>query len=176
MDRYRQYGFGEAVKSAFVRAFDFSGRSRRSEYWWFYLFTLISGIVFGALDLGLYGLGLYFEYGYFAFSVIFFFPSLSILTRRLHDTGRSGWFGAPYWAYYIYDILLLFDQNFTSKFFSLVSPNSGSVGITALVVAAGFVLVIWVIFIFILTLSDSHRDLNRYGPSPKYASIEDTFE
>jgi len=65
---------------------DFSGRARRTEYWMFFLFYVIFSVVISVVD-SLLGIGL--------LSIIFGFamlvPSLSIGARRLHDTGRSGW-------------------------------------------------------------------------------------
>jgi uncharacterized membrane protein YhaH (DUF805 family) len=59
----------------------FNGRASRSEYWWFYLFTVI---VTAAADT--FGGTL----GNLA-SLAFFLPGLALLVRRLHDVGRSGW-------------------------------------------------------------------------------------
>lgn len=65
---------------------DFTGRARRKEYWMFFLFYMIFYIVTAAVDTVL---------GMQMFSIIFslalFVPSISIAARRLHDTGRSGW-------------------------------------------------------------------------------------
>ena len=58
-----------------------TGRASRSEYWWFYLFTVL---VTAAADT--YGGTL----GNLA-SLAFFLPGLALLVRRLHDVGRSGW-------------------------------------------------------------------------------------
>lgn len=61
---------------------DFTGRARRKEYWMFILIYMIINVVLGILGLeiisALVGLGL-------------LIPSISIAARRLHDTGRSGW-------------------------------------------------------------------------------------
>ena len=59
----------------------FEGRASRSEYWWFYLFTLLATT---AADL--FG----GAFGNLA-SLIFLLPSLALMARRLHDVGRSGW-------------------------------------------------------------------------------------
>ena len=71
----------------------FSGRAQRAEYWYFILFNLIIGIVLGVID-GMFGLfspeiGIGILGG--IFSLAMFIPSLAVLFRRLHDTGRSGW-------------------------------------------------------------------------------------
>ena len=65
---------------------DFSGRATRKEYWMFVLFYLIFYVVLGMIDglLGIMVLALIFS---FALAI----PSISLAARRLHDTGRSGW-------------------------------------------------------------------------------------
>ena len=60
---------------------DFSGRASRSEYWWFYLFTVIATAAAGALGGQVGNLA----------SIALFLPGLALLVRRLHDVGRSGW-------------------------------------------------------------------------------------
>lgn len=71
----------------------FKGRARRKEYWYFVLFNTIISILLSLIDtyvletnaetgVGILG-GLY--------SLAVFLPSLGVLIRRLHDTGRSGW-------------------------------------------------------------------------------------
>jgi uncharacterized membrane protein YhaH (DUF805 family) len=59
----------------------FDGRASRSEYWWFYLFTLLAGIAAGILGSTVGNLA----------TLAFFLPGLAIAARRLHDVGRSGW-------------------------------------------------------------------------------------
>ncbi len=71
----------------------FEGRSRRSEYWYFVLFY---PLIFVALFLLDYGLGTYSpktEPGLFSgiFSLLLLLPSVAVAARRLHDTGKSGW-------------------------------------------------------------------------------------
>ncbi len=74
---------------------DFSGRARRQEYW---MFTLVSGAIGLSMYIGAFVLmsvsevlgGILFL-GYFLFALGLFLPSLAVAVRRLHDTGRSGW-------------------------------------------------------------------------------------
>ncbi|MEL6253733.1 MAG: DUF805 domain-containing protein [Bacteroidota bacterium] len=77
---------------AFKRYADFSGRSRRKEYWYFVLFNLLVYIVLFAADMaiissGSAGLGIFS--GIYALATLI--PSLAVAVRRLHDIGRSGW-------------------------------------------------------------------------------------
>ncbi|WP_027950291.1 DUF805 domain-containing protein [Haliea salexigens] len=71
----------------------FGGRARRKEYWYFVLFNLLASIALGVIDgiTGTYsddaGIGLLG--GIYALAV--FIPTIAVAMRRLHDTGRSGW-------------------------------------------------------------------------------------
>jgi len=89
-------GFIEAIKTCFVKAFVFKGRAIRSEYWYFVLFCILVNLAMEALagvlvngvhenSLGVLGLI------YILFGLVTIFPSLSVTIRRLHDTGKSGW-------------------------------------------------------------------------------------
>ncbi len=71
---------------------DFSGRSQRSAYWYFLLFNMVIAFALSFLDgfLGLAGdLGIGPLYGLYFLAVLI--PGLAVSIRRLHDTGRTGW-------------------------------------------------------------------------------------
>lgn len=74
---------------------DFSGRARRKEYWMYVLFYIIFGTIAIALDnlLGITMGGMGYGYGplYLIFVLALFVPSIAVAVRRLHDTGKSGW-------------------------------------------------------------------------------------
>ncbi len=67
--------------------FDFNGRARRAEFWWYILVNFIIAIVLNVID-GMLHLGGILG-GLFAVALLL--PSLGVMVRRLHDTGRSGW-------------------------------------------------------------------------------------
>jgi uncharacterized membrane protein YhaH (DUF805 family) len=73
----------------------FTGRARRSEYWFFVLFSCLIVIALGAA--GLYvakltgGPPTLAEYLVDFFSLLIFIPSLAVSVRRLHDIGMNGW-------------------------------------------------------------------------------------
>ena len=72
--------------------FTFSGRAKRSEYWWFYLFTILMG--WGATLVGAVTFGPgdpAADVMSSILSLIFFMPALAAGSRRLHDIGKSGW-------------------------------------------------------------------------------------
>lgn len=89
--------FVQAVETCLDKYSDFSGRASRSEFWWFLLFEVLVGIsvvlisgIFAQLEIGgLTGslakwLPLFAQLG-------LIIPHFAVGARRLHDTGRTGW-------------------------------------------------------------------------------------
>lgn len=115
----------------------FSGRARRSEYWYYVLFNIIFAVLAMMLDR-IFGTTITIqpEYGsqaiqfggymYFGYALLMFIPGLAVSVRRLHDIGKSGWF--------------------------------------FLVVLIPFVGAIWLLVLF---CTDSNIGDNEYGPNPK---------
>ncbi|MEU6162788.1 DUF805 domain-containing protein [Streptomyces tanashiensis] len=64
----------------------FNGRARRKEFWMFELFNIIISIVLNVVDMSLD-----IQLLSLIYTVGIFLPSLAVTVRRLHDTGRSGW-------------------------------------------------------------------------------------
>ena len=65
----------------------FTGRARRSEYWYFVLFNIIIAIAFGFVC----GLIRVPDLAYL-YNLAILIPSISVGVRRMHDVGKSGWF------------------------------------------------------------------------------------
>ncbi|MFF4423132.1 DUF805 domain-containing protein [Streptomyces sp. NPDC001549] len=65
----------------------FSGRARRQEYWMFFLFNMAAAIILMILD-GVLGTS---PVLYSIYVVAVLLPNLGVTIRRLHDTGKSGW-------------------------------------------------------------------------------------
>ena len=89
--------FATAVKhnlttSAYAQ---FSGRASRSEYWWFFLFTLLAQSAATVVDVAI-GVDLFAN----LLTIAFFIPNLALIARRLHDVGRSGW-----WVLIVFTII-----------------------------------------------------------------------
>ena len=83
--------FTDAIKSGFNKYVVFEGRSRRSEFWFWYLFVYAVAallVLFSSIDSS----GFLFSTIYGLFGLAIFLPSLAMQVRRLHDTDRSGWF------------------------------------------------------------------------------------
>jgi uncharacterized membrane protein YhaH (DUF805 family) len=79
--------------AAFRKYAVFNGRATRSEYWYFTLFNIFAVLGFCLIDqfMGTFN----FDAGYGPLSAIYtlamILPGLGVSIRRLHDTGRSGW-------------------------------------------------------------------------------------
>ena len=74
--------FSTAVSTCLSKYATFSGRATRSEFWWFYLFTLLLSW-FAQMAVGVSIAGVV--------SLVLFLPLLAATVRRLHDIGRTGW-------------------------------------------------------------------------------------
>ena len=91
-------GFAAAVKSFWANYTTFSGRARRSEYWFIQLFLFLTNLAAAAIDLALMdgdvdrftanGGGGIVGLIWILATIV---PALAALVRRLHDTSRSGW-------------------------------------------------------------------------------------
>ncbi len=80
----------------------FSGRARRSEFWYFFLFNMIVGVCFyfGAILMEA-------PFIYYLYQLLVFIPYLAVAVRRLHDVGKSGW----YFLIPIYNLILMCSES-----------------------------------------------------------------
>ncbi|MBD3785894.1 MAG: DUF805 domain-containing protein [Sphingomonadales bacterium] len=89
--------FLEAIRVCLSKYLTFRGRASRSEYWWFYLFTILAGNIlplFGVMLGVVLGPGIVILFAILYLALLP--PLLSVNVRRLHDVGRSGWWiGGP---------------------------------------------------------------------------------
>ena len=82
-------GFSPSIKIGYKRYSEFSGRSTRAEFWWWMFYMYIGTLllaVSGGLLLGEFG-GLPLA----IFWILNVVPFFAVVTRRLHDSGRPGW-------------------------------------------------------------------------------------
>ena len=93
--------FGEAVKSGFQNYVNFEGVARRSEFWWFFLFNFLAGIVAQILDTLIFGASANGSTPFPLFSLIvslgLLLPYLAVAIRRFRDAGYR-WYNI-FWAF-----------------------------------------------------------------------------
>ena len=166
----------ESVKTCLKKYFGFKGRARRSEYWWFFLFTFIVSWVFSFLG----SLTPVFTYIGLFVSLLLWIPTLAALTRRLHDRNHSGWGVAA---------MIVCMVVFYASFAAMLAPHMSALMVEgdnmamALIIADAVqespqtmsvaslaALCCFILFIITLVFSvmDSQWNENKYGPSPKY--------
>lgn len=165
-----------AVKTCFKKYFDFKGRARRSEYWWFVLFMVIVSMVFnygGLLVPALSFIGLFC-------SLVLVIPHFAVMTRRLHDTGRSGWWVLVLAILYVAVLvsMLIVLMPIAQDMLTVTDPfeqmemmadcvQAHPVASTVMVMGS-LVSFILGIIVIIFMVFDSKWETNKYGPSPKY--------
>ena len=100
--------FIQSISTCMRKYVTFSGRATRSEFWWFYLFTVLVNLVATSQassfvptlldgqdmtenESSYFLNNFFFLYLSTITSLILLLPSLAVAVRRLHDVGRSGW-------------------------------------------------------------------------------------
>lgn len=153
---------------------EFSGRSRRMEYWMWVVFQFLIGIAFwiimaavgGAALMsgdvtalaGAGGLLLIIYLLYMLLMLAFLIPGLAVAVRRLHDTERSGWWIlAPMVPY-----LVAWFAIFSAASAGGGGGTIGVIGIVCMLAALGLGIML-LVFMFL----DGTPGPNKYGPDPK---------
>lgn len=195
MPQYQPYpvarpmlGFGEANRLFWSKSLDFTGRARRSEFWWGYLSVFIISMIWSIIAAFIVAMMLkgatidlnddvevfsWFIPKYLlAFSpmLLLMVPVYAAMTRRLHDTGRSGWWIVALLVcslvYLVGVFYMMYNMIKASDYFALEIFDNPVVPILLfLFYIAALALGIT---IFVFTVLDSKPETNKYGPSPKY--------
>jgi uncharacterized membrane protein YhaH (DUF805 family) len=73
----------------------FNGRASRKEYWIFVLFQILAVLAISAAERAAAVANPEILFGWYTagFLLLTLLPALAVTIRRLHDTGRSGWWG-----------------------------------------------------------------------------------
>ncbi|MBQ7471020.1 MAG: DUF805 domain-containing protein [Prevotella sp.] len=160
--------FQQAVKEAWSKVTQFNGRSRRSEFWWSYLAIYIGAIISGMIPL----------IGAVA-TILLELATIPLVFRRLHDTGRSGWWwgadcilslaGATAFIINLASVLGGFFVNGPSDMepreaFLMIFQILGNPFVLGLFFASIVIKLIILVFL----CQDSQPEANQYGESPKY--------
>ena len=166
----------------------FSGRARRSEYWYFYLFTFLVTLVLECIPfVGLLS---------FVWTLAIIIPEIAVSVRRFHDIGKSGW----NYLFFAIPELLFFGYIFSFMFYAIkdlvnaginfynFADNSETIGkiIADSFIANGslatlgiyfLILIVSIILWLVWFTRDSQPGENKWGPNPKeqYGNTNDTF-
>lgn len=147
---------GDAIAICFRKYATFSGRARRPEYWWFFLFNFLMNIVLTIIDGALFGFGedsLQPLRALYALGVLI--PGLAVTWRRLHDVDKPG--------YTVFlPIAVMLPLGLVSAALSGVSMDAMRFGLIATVLAG----VATEIYVVVLLASRSEPGENRFGPEP----------
>lgn len=69
------------------RYFDYKGRATRFEFWTFILFTWVTSIGVGLIDVLIPG-----DYLGSIWNLFLFIPTITCAIRRMHDVDHRGWY------------------------------------------------------------------------------------
>lgn len=161
---------------------EFSGRSRRTEYWMWALFQFLIGL--GVIVLMMLAGGSAFMTGdpaalmaaggavliiymlYMLLSLAFLVPSFAVTVRRLHDTNRSGWWVlAPFAPYLVMVVATVIAAS---------SPDMlAAAGI--IIMVCGLAVLGLGITLLVFMLLEGTRGPNHYGSDPKAPAAGDVF-
>lgn len=149
MNERQPLTFPEAIQLAASHFFDIEGRSRRSEFWWvilaMYVVAAILPVAFIVMD----------------------FLALPLVFRRLHDTGRSGWwYGALLIGQYLSGVVCFAVLGIS--IFSIVTMGLGGLALLPAVMVCGALVVCYRIALLFFLCQDSTPGANQYGSSTKY--------
>jgi uncharacterized membrane protein YhaH (DUF805 family) len=136
---------------------DFSGRSRRGDLMFFYLLTWALASLAGWA-----GVAAGFEHSGWislAFTLALLCPWAALAARRLHDTGRSGW-----WLLLALPVLAL---NLWDEWRRAGDPFALSVR-SSLPTIVTILLALALLVLLGLLFDDDEEGANRYGPNPRY--------
>ena len=130
--------FTESIRTCVIKKYlDWNGRASRSEFWWFYLTsTILCSVTNGIVGL------------------LLFCPMICATTRRLHDTGRSGWWQLMPTAMFLVSAALLAAGILDG------SAAPAIIGLLVLLGSAG------TLFFFLAQAGTAEDVYNPYGSSP----------
>ena len=158
--------FGEAIKSVFSKYATFSGRARRSEFWYFFLLNFIICFVLGFIPVLSWVSGLW--------SLAILIPFVAVTVRRFHDIGKSGWYylvplipALAYTGYLVYYVMKtvkevgVYDMDAIAR--HITDHPSGILAIVVLGLLTIITTIIWIVWM----AKDSQPGENKWGPNPK---------
>lgn len=161
---------------------EFSGRSRRMEFWMWVLFQIILYTVLFVLMFAITGAAIWSmsqssnaagavgaSLGFLFFMLLFgllwlvlLVPSLAVSVRRLHDTNRSGWWVGGYFLASLGLNMITFSLLATA----VTSPES-AVAAGGVMTLLSLGMLVYAVVLIVFFFLDGTPGANRYGPDPK---------
>lgn len=179
--------FTQSIKTCFSKYVTFSGRASRSEYWYFFLFLFLGNVVATLIDSAVFdSVTTTVETTETSasasientgpvtaiFSLAVLLPHLAVLWRRMHDTGRSGFYALlPLLLMIAAAGVLVFGIGIASSF-----QHGGSLDILftratlLIVIPTLIVLMVSPLLVLWWLTRPSQPGSNRYGPNPSEAA------
>lgn len=167
---------------------DFSGRSRRKEYWSWILLQFLIGLLYWILIAAFGGAALMagdltaiaaaggaillISAIYGLVGLVFFIPSLAVTVRRLHDTNRSGWWILAPMIPYVLMIFLTFGAA------ASVGPKPDESALASLglgLIVLVLIMMVMGLILLVFMLLDGTPGPNKYGPNPKAPTAAQVF-
>lgn len=132
---------------------EFTGRSRRKEYWMYILLLIVLMVVATLIERMLGLTGMVGPYGPLTALIALgtLVPSIAVGIRRLHDTNRSGW-----WLLILYAPAII----------SMLLPMLGIINLS-LAMILSIVSLIGLIVLIVFFVMEGTKGPNQYGPDPK---------
>ena len=153
--------FQRAIKVCIVeKPFNWKDRASRSEFWWFYLFTILLNIPLSILTY----LSTIGEILNLIASIAISWLIWMVTIRRLHDTNKSGWYSVIPFATLLAMVLLalIFSDAFETE--------AAAVGLVAVLIV-GWIAVL--IYMIVLLVQPGTVGSNRFGPDPLMENYQD---
>lgn len=179
----QKISFGKAFKLFWRNYVNFTGRSRRSEYWYmviWHLIFMIPSIVIGAISIIVFFTGLATENEVIAmiglvlfflmlgfgllYSIATLIPNIALQVRRFHDTNRSMFIP-------ILATVLGITYYLNISVINFMDPNLEHVLSWVIMILWYLTIVVIAIYQLIICCFDSDPQKNKYGAAPKNSNI-----
>ena len=177
-----QYGFFGWFKHATARYRSTKGRARRKEFWWFILGCTLINILAGYAGYLIFGVGGGYSHillnlavnllqlypVFLVVNLILLYPIFTVGVRRLHDTGRSGW----WWSLWVVPSILMACTKAVGNHFSLEGGTFG-LWLESSQTSTTILSLLWVFIISgwflntVFMLRGTSDKMNKYGAPAK---------
>ena len=141
----------------------FNGRARRKEYWFFVLFNILASIALGIVDTitGTFNdeMGVGLLGGIYWLAVLI--PAIAVAVRRLHDTGRRGW-----WLLLPVPFVTVGYTVAPDLFEQVVAGDAASFRLFVLLFFNNLIYMVMLAVVVIFLALPGRPDANRFGPPP----------